>query len=208
MGLTASSLLADGFFGSSKRLKPEPYDPEGARRLLAEAGYPNGFAVTIHGPIGRYVNDNLVLQAIAPMLVRVGIDTKVVVLPWAPFIAAASAPGYAYSMLLIGNSATTGEASFGLRVQFATVNLQKGMGGSNRARYSNPKVDEVLDRAMATIDDAQREVLLQEVSEIAMADQAIVPLFHQDNIYATRRGLLYTPRADGFIAAQMIHPAN
>jgi peptide/nickel transport system substrate-binding protein len=204
----AASLLADGFFGSSPRLKPDTFDPEAARRLLTEAGYPNGFGLTIHGPIGRYVNDNLVLQAIAPMLVRIGIDTKVVVLPWATFIAQASAPTYAYSMLLIGNSATTGEASFGLRVQFATVDPLKGMGGSNRARYSNPLVDGVLGRAMATIDDTKREALLQEVSEIAMHDQAIVPLFHQENIFAVRRGLQYTPRTDGYMAAYMIRPAN
>lgn len=208
MATPAASLLADGFFGSSPKLKPEPYDPDGARKLLAEAGYPNGFAITIHGPIGRYVNDNLVLQAIAPMLVRIGIDTKVVVQPWAPFIAAASAPGYAYSMLLIGNSATTGEASFGLRVQYATVDVARGMGGSNRARYSNPRIDSLIDRAMATIDDPKREALLQEISEIAIADQALVPLFHADNLFAVRRGLEYTPRAEGYMPAQLIRPGG
>ncbi len=199
--IPAASLLAEGFFGSSPKLKPDAFDPEGARRLLAEAGYPNGFGVTLFGPSGRYVNDNLVAQAVAPMLVRVGIDTKVVVQPWAPFIAAASAPGYAYSFILIGNSATTGEASFGLRVQFATVDVAKGMGGSNRARYSNPVVDRLIDQAMATIDDPRREALLQQVAEVAMADQAVVPLFHQDNLFAVRKGLTYVPRADGYLTA-------
>ncbi len=208
MATPAASLLADGFFGSSPRLKPEAYDPEGARKLLAEAGYPNGFGITLHGPVGRYVNDNLVAQAIAPMLVRVGIDTKVVVQPWAPFIGAASPPGYAYSFILIGNSATTGEASFGLRVQFATVDLQKGMGGSNRARYSNPRIDSLIDQAMATIDDSRREALLQETSEVAIGDQAVVPLFHADNLFAVRRGLAYTPRAEGYMPAHLVRPQN
>lgn len=185
-----------------------PYDPARARKLLAEAGYPNGFAITIHGPNDRYPNDDKVLQALAPMLTRIGIDTKVVAQPWTIFIGQASAPTYAYSLLLIGNSATTGEASFPLRAQVATVSSEKGMGASNRARYSNPKVDEVLDRALATVDDKKREALLQETAEIAMADQALVPLFYQDNTYALRKGLAYTGRADGYMAAFMIRPGN
>ena len=60
---------------------------------------------------------------------------------------------------------------------------------------------------MATIDDARREALLREVAEIAMADQAIYSV-HQDNIFATRRGLQYAPRTDGYMSAYMIHPAN
>jgi peptide/nickel transport system substrate-binding protein len=206
--IPASDLLAQGFFGVSPRIKPDAFDPEGARKLLADAGYPNGFAVTIHGPNDRYVNDEKVLQAIAPMLVRVGIDTKVVALPWSTFITQASAPNYAYSMLLIGNGATTGEYSFPVRAQFATVDRDRGMGASNRARYSNPQLDEVLAKALATVDDAKRELLLQQVGEIAMADQALVPLFHQDNLFATRKGLNYTARADGYMAAFMVRPAN
>ena len=206
--IPAGDLLAHGFFGVSPRIEPDAYDPDGARKLLAEAGYPNGFAVTIHGPNDRYVNDAQVLQAIAPMLVRVGIDAKVVALPWSSFITQASAPNYAYSMLLIGNGATTGEYSFPVRAQFATVDRDRGMGASNRARYSNPELDAVLARAMATVDDGKRELLLRKVGEIGMADQAVVPLFYQDNLFAMRKGLSYTARADGYMAAFMVRPAN
>jgi peptide/nickel transport system substrate-binding protein len=202
----ASQLLADGFFGVSPKLKPDAFDPAGARRLLAEAGYPNGFGLTIHGPNDRYVNDEKVLQAIAPMLIRAGIETKVVAQPWSVFISAASAPNYAYSVLLIGNGATTGENSFPLRSQFGTVDAATGMGSSNRARYSNPEVDRVLAQAMATVDDAKRDLLLQQVTEIAMADQAVVPLYYQDNVFATRKGVRYTPRADGYMAGYMLQP--
>ena len=202
----AGQLLADGFFGSSPKLKPDAFDPAAAKQLLAEAGYPDGFALTIYGPNDRYLNDAKVLQAIAPMLTRVGIDTKVVTEPWSVFITQAGAPIYAYSVFLIGNSATTGEASFGLRAQFATVDFKNGMGSSNRARYSNPEVDQVLGEALRTVDDAKREALLQKVAEIGMADQAVVPLFYQDNVSATRRGYRFAPRADGFMAAFMIKP--
>src|SRR5262249_44691202 len=61
----AGQLLADQFFGTSRKLKAPKYDPEGAKKLLAEAGYPNGFALTIYGPNNRYINDEKIAQAIA-----------------------------------------------------------------------------------------------------------------------------------------------
>jgi peptide/nickel transport system substrate-binding protein len=70
------------------------------------------------------------------------------------------------------------------------------MGSSNRGRYSNPKVDALLEQALATVDDAHRERLLQQATEVAMADVGIVPLYHQENLWATRKGIVYTPRAD------------
>ncbi len=148
------------------------------------------------------------MQAIAPMLSRIGIDTKVVALPWAVFIAQAGPPNYAYSSFLIGNSATTGESSFGLRAQFATVNPAAGMGTSNRARYSNPQVDAKLKEALTTVDDAKRRRLLEETEEIAMAEQAIIPILHQFHNYATRKGIAYTARTDSYMVAQMLRPAN
>jgi peptide/nickel transport system substrate-binding protein len=124
------------------------------------------------------------------------------------FIAQASNPNYAYSALLIGNGATTGEMSFPLRAQVATVNAATGMGASNRSRYSNPEVDALLAKAMGTVDDAKRDLLLQQTSEVAMADQALVPLFYGDDVYALRKGLAYTPRPDGYMAAFMVRPDN
>jgi peptide/nickel transport system substrate-binding protein len=80
------------------------------------------------------------------------------------------------------------------------------MGASNRARYSNPQVDALLAQAMATVDDSKRDLLLQKTAEVAMADQAVVPLFYGDDIYALRKELSYAARADGFMAAYMVRP--
>ncbi len=86
--VAAGQLLADGMFGTTKNLKVEAYDPEGAKKLLAEAGYPDGFGITIHAPNNRYVNDAKIAQAVAQMLTRVGIVTKVEAMPSAAFFRA------------------------------------------------------------------------------------------------------------------------
>jgi peptide/nickel transport system substrate-binding protein len=205
--IPAGGFLPDSFFGASPRLRPDAFDIDGARRLLAEAGYPNGFALTIHGPNDRYPNDDKVLQAIGPMLTRIGIDTKVQTLPWATFATQASAPHYAYSVALLGWGSGTGEVSSPLRALVGTPNREKGTGAANRGRYSNPRVDELSDRAMGTVDDAARERLLHEASEIAIGDLGIIPLYYQINTWATRRGLTYVARSDEYSLAQFVRPA-
>jgi peptide/nickel transport system substrate-binding protein len=205
--IPAGGFLPDSFFGASPRLRPDAFDPEGARRLLAEAGYPNGFALTIHGPNDRYPNDDKVLQAIGPMFNRVGIDTKVQALPWATFATQASAPHYAYSVALLGWGSGTGEVSSPLRALVGTPNREKGTGAANRGRYSNARVDELSDRAMGTVDDAAREKLLHEASEIAIGDLGIIPLYYQINTWATRKGLTYVARSDEYSLAQFVKPA-
>src|SRR3546814_846512 len=81
-GTVADQFVAKGYFGHSDQVERVEYDPEGARQLLAEAGYPDGFKLTLHGPSGRYVKDSEVLQAVGQMLSRIGIDTSIEVMPW------------------------------------------------------------------------------------------------------------------------------
>lgn len=72
-----SNLVPTSFFGYNPALKPVIYDPDGAKKLLAQAGYPNGSGVTINTPNNRYVNDEKIVQTIAQMWSRVGVATKV-----------------------------------------------------------------------------------------------------------------------------------
>lgn len=202
--VATGQLMPEGMFGYTPALKPEPYDPEGAKKLLAEAGYPDGFGLTLHGPNNRYVNDQQMAQALAQMLTRVGIVTKVDTMPSAVYFTRANK--LEVSFILVGWGSDTAEASSPLKALLATFNNEKGMGQANRGRYSNPKVDAVLNQALATVDDAKREKLLQQATEIAMGDVGIIPIYHQENLWATRKGITYTPRADERTFAHEFRP--
>jgi peptide/nickel transport system substrate-binding protein len=202
--VATGQLLPEGFFGYTKNLKPEGYDPEGAKKLLAEAGYPNGFGLTIHSPNNRYVNDAKVAQAVAQMLTRVGIATRVEAMPSATFFPQATE--FKFSFILAGWSSGTGEASSPLKALIATPSREKGFGTANRGHYSNAKVDLMLEDALVTVDDAKREALLQRATELAINDTAIVPLYHQVSLWGTRNGIGYVPRTDENTLAHKFRP--
>ena len=200
VAIPAGQLLPEGFFGVSPKLEPEAYDPDGAKKLLAEAGVPDGFKLTIHGPNDRYLNDAKIVEAIAQMLNRIGIVTDVETLPKAVYFKRASAGGPdgtpEFSFILVGWGAGTGEASSPLKALIHTYDKDRGMGASNRGRYSNAKVDEMIEQALATVDDDKREALLQEATQIAISDLAIIPLHYQVNTWGARKGLSYKARTD------------
>jgi peptide/nickel transport system substrate-binding protein len=204
--VAAGQLLADGMFGTTKNLKVEPYDPAGAKKLLSEAGFPNGFGVTIHAPNNRYVNDAKIAQAVAQMLTRVGIATRVEAMPSATYFPQATE--LKFSLMLLGWSSGTGEASSPLKALLATYSRDKGFGTANRGRYSNPRVDALLEQALATVDDPKREALLQRATEVAIGDTGIIPLHFQVNLWATRNGITYVPRTDENTLAHKFRPAK
>jgi len=203
--IPSGQLVADFLFGATKNLKVEPFDPGGARKLLAEVGYPDGFALTIHTPNNRYVNDAKIAQAVAQMLSRVGIDTAVVAMPSATFFTQAT--DLKFSFMLVGWSTGTGEASSALKALLMTYNRDKGYGTANRGRYSNAKVDALTEDALQTVDDVKREVYLQRATELAVNDTGIVPLHFQVNLWATRDGITYVPRVDENTLAWKFKPA-
>ena len=202
----AGQLVPDFLFGATKNLKVEAYDPEGAKRLLTEAGYPDGFGLTIHAPNNRYVNDAKVAQAVAQMLSRIGIDTKVIAMPSATYFTQAT--DLKFSFMLLGWSTGTGESSSSLKALLMMFNRDKGYGTANRGRYSNGKVDALTEDALATVDDAKREAYLQRAAELAINDTGIVPLHFQVNLWATRDGITYVPRTDENTLAWKFRPAG
>ena len=128
------------------------------------------------------------------MFGRAGVTANVVAQPAAMFFPRQAK--YEYSVSLLGWGSSTMEASSPLRSQVATLDKDRGLGTFNIGRYSNPKVDALVDKAMLTIDDAARDKLLQQAVELAMNEAAVIPIHHQVNLWAARKGVQYSGRAD------------
>ena len=206
VAVPADQFLPEGFFGHTPNLKPEPYDLQGAKQLLAEAGYPNGFGLTIHGPNDRYLNDAKIAQAVAQMLSRAGIKTSVDTIPKAIFFGRAAK--LEFSFMFIGSAPATNEASDDMTYLLATYDKEKGMGAGNRGRFSNAQYDQLLAEALRTIDDQKREALLRRATEIAIGDElGLIPLYYQVNVWATRGSLTFIPRTDELTHAMDAKPA-
>jgi peptide/nickel transport system substrate-binding protein len=200
----SGQFLPAGAMGNDPDLAPDAHDPTTARRLLAEAGYPQGFAVTLHGPNDRYVNDAQILQAIAQMWTRIGVRTRVEALPSSTYFTRSARDEF--SIGLLGWGTGTGEADSPLSSLVATRDAARGRGASNRSGYSNGNLDRLLDQALATLDQTAREDLYRQATRIAIGDRAILPLHHQINLWAARSGMVYVGRSDERTMAMSLRP--
>ena len=192
--LPAGQFMRPGEPGYDPDVKVEQYDPEAARRLLTEAGFPRGFRLTIHGPSDRWNNDGRVVATVAQMLTRIGITTQAEALPFAIYVPRESHGDFSFH--LSGAGSWTGEGSAALGDTLATQDPSKGWGGVNRGRYSNPEMDRLIDAAAHTLDDARREQLVVAATELMARDVPFVLLYQEMNIWAARKGFRYIARHD------------
>ena len=200
----ASQLMTPGAWGYAPAIQPTPYDPERARTLLAEAGWPQGFQMSIGCQNNRFVNDEQICQAVAQMLTRIGVRTTVDAMPHALHVNRSRNHEFSFWTGIWNNE--TGEPASALVTMLATVDEARGRGQFNRGRYSNPQFDSLLDAALAELDDAKREALLIEATGIAFRDVALIALHHQMHLWAHRAGRSHAPRLDGYTRAMDFRP--
>jgi len=188
-GAPAGQMVPEGLGGYSPALPPPAYDPEGARKLLAEAGYPKGFGLTVHSSNDRFASDGDLAQALAQMMARAGLRINgVVTQPYNVYAGASSKQQYSAFIFSYGNS--TSDSSNGLTNVLASYDKAAGTGAFNRARYSNPEVDRLLARAATEFDKDVRNQLLREAAEAAFNDVGIVPLYFPVVFWAARDGIV------------------
>ena len=197
----AANLLPYPAFGTSKKYSVVPAaDTAKAKKLLADAGYPNGFTLSLGSPAGRYTNDQRIAQAVAAMWARIGVKTNVETM--APPVFFKKRNTFAFSTYLAGWAASSGEMLNPLTSLVVTKNPKLGLGTTNWSHYSNPAMDKEVMAASETLDDAKRSEMLQNAGNMAMADYAILPLQFELSVWAMKNDIRYGGRADQMTLAQ------
>jgi len=183
-----------GHCGDLKRM---PYDPEGAKKLLKEAGYENGFEVTLSGPNDRYIQDEQIVEAVAKYLAKVGIKAKLDVKPKSIFFPEVAEGKFEFYLIgWFDGTFDMGRTYFKLA---HTRDKEKGYGELNGTNYSNAALDKLLESTAEIIDVQKREKVLQDLNRMAMVDQIVwIPLHYQVDLYAVLkdRGVKFEPRPD------------
>ena len=197
----ANQWMPANTFGYNPQVKNIPYDVKQAKELLAQAGFPEGFQLTVHVPGDRYPQAPEAMQAVAQFWSRIGVKVQLEVLPWAVYAGKANKNELAVSVIAWGNG--TGEAAYALTNILTTVDSSKGQGASNWGHYSNPLVDKALVDSTAEFDEAKRRQILEDAVKVVSDDVGIIPLFHYQNIWAARKGLKVEPQVSDRTAATM-----
>lgn len=200
-GEPAGQMVPQGIGGFDPALPPPKPDVAAAKKLLAEAGYPNGFGLTLHTSVDRFARDSDLAQAIGQMLSRGGIKiNNVFAVPYNVYAGAATRREY--SAFIFGFGTTTPDSTIGLMNVLATFDKEAGLGAFNRSRYSNPLFDTALKRSLTEFDEAKRMASLREATRIAFNDVAVVPLYWPIVHWAAKKGIVYEARRSEETLAQ------
>lgn len=174
-----------------------PQDVEGAKKLLADAGYPNGFEVTMNCPNDRYVNDGQICQSVAANLARIGVKINLV----------AETKGTYFpkilrrdtSFYLLGWTPTTYDSHNALDALMRCPDDKTGDGQFNLGSYCNPKLDELIGKIKSSTDKNERMAMIQEAFKIHADDIGHLPLHQQSLAWGVSKKVALTQRADNFM---------
>ena len=190
----------DGYPKDLDRVKAP--DRERARKLLAEAGYPQGFEVTLDCPNNRYINDEKICVAVAGMLAQVNVKVKVNAMPRAIYFP--KIQNYDTSFYMLGWGVPTFDSQYAVESLIRTLVPKTADGDYNLGKYSNPKVDEAIDKLKTEVDPKQRAALAHEASAIHQADVGHIPLHFQVIPWVMRSNVSVVHRADNKLTVKWV----
>ena len=190
----AALLIGPGVNGFAAEMnKRLPYDPDGAKKLLADAGYPAGFEVGMNCPNDRYVNDGQICQAVAANLSRIGVkvnlqtETKVTYFP--------KILRRDTSFYLLGWTSSTYDAHNPLTSLMATPN-DKGQGQFNLGSFSNARLDELTVAIQSETDQTKRNAMIKDAYEIHANEIGHIPLHQQALAWGMKKNVELVQLAD------------
>lgn len=181
------TLLGPMYLGSDTSRKPFTYDPDKARRLLVEAGFPNGFELTFYAPTGRYVKDKEVAEAIAGQYAQIGVRVKLQLQEFGTLITNYRAHKLS-PMYMIGYGTPVWDNIGAFRSYLRPKNPQ--------TYYVDPEIEEMVARAEELSDRAKRSDAFRRINELLYERAAFVFLYLQDDLYGVSGRLEWTARSD------------
>jgi peptide/nickel transport system substrate-binding protein len=208
LGKAASQPVTPTIFGYNKDLQVVKPDIEKAKKLLAEAGYPNGFKIQFAFTSDRLPGDRQVGTTVAQMLARIGLDVQANATPLAVFFPARTRGDYSLSMA--GWGTLTGEAHYTVSSNIATNNKEKALGAFNITGYSNPEVDKLIEAAATEMDDAKRRTMLEDVLAMNARERALIPVVQVGSAWAMQKDKVKfsAVRVDEDTLAMNVKPAK
>lgn len=200
---SASQLVSEDMRGYSTSLADRfPLDVEASKKLLAEAGYPDGFSFGLMCPNDRYINDEAVCRATASMLAKIGVDAKLTTMPVRSYWPELREDNF--DMYLLGWSPGTFDAEHPMRFLASTPNKEKKLGSWNFGGYSNARIDELLPMIQTEIDNTKRQAMIDEAHKLIQDEVAYVPMYVQPLIWATKDSISLTQRTDNFFILRWV----
>jgi peptide/nickel transport system substrate-binding protein len=200
-GLSTPSalMIAPQLFAPSKDFIRPKADPDGAKKLMTEAGYPDGFEVTMDCPNDRYVNDADICQAVVGMLARIGVKVNLLAQPKAQYFGKVLKPGgYQTSFYLLGWTPASSDSHNVLYDILGCRDDPKNptRGEANLGGYCNKELDALADKVLVETDTAKRDQMIKQAYEIAIKDYGYIPLHQQALAWGVGKKAKLVQRAD------------
>jgi peptide/nickel transport system substrate-binding protein len=197
-------MWGEGINGFNPALNTRPKtDIAKSKALLAEAGYPEGFGLTLDCPNDRYVNDEAICTAIGSMLARVGVKVNVYARTKVKFFADINYPNYNTSFFLLGWTPATYDAHNALKSLLET-RAPGGHGLTNDGGYSNPHVDALIQQIGVELDPKKRLAMIDDAMKTIQDDVGVIPLHQQTIVWASKKNIELTQPADNYFPMRWV----